>query len=78
MQIRLVIRAAPPNERDGRDSAPYLLSQERRVDVRPMNVGVAACARRNLRRTLSHSCDRVRRNRAVALVAERIGARHVQ
>ena len=64
--------------RPARGPIPNLLSEKCRIDVGTVNIGVAAGARRKLRRSLTHAGDGVGRNRAVALVAERVDARHVQ
>jgi len=61
-----------------RDEVPGRLPEDRRIDVGPMDVGVAAGARRQLRRSCAHPVHRAGRDRAMALVAQGIDLRHVQ
>ena len=76
MQSRPATGAAPSDEAE--DAAPSLLPQERPIDVRPMNKGVAAGTRLKYVRTRPLPMNRRIRYAAVALVAERIDAGHVQ
>ena len=55
-----------------------LLPEERRIDVGPMNLGVAADAGCQFRRSRAHRVNRAGGNRAMALVAQCVDLRHVQ
>ena len=71
-----MIRAAPSDRSKERSRAP--LPEERRIDIGPMYIGVAAGAWCQLRRSCAHRVNRASGHRAVTLVAQRVDIRHIQ
>jgi len=70
------IRAAQPDGFGERGQAP--LPEERRIDVGPMDIGVAADAWCQLGRSCAHPVNCAGGDRAMALIAQRVDIRHVQ
>ena len=62
-----MIRAAPFDQ--SKVLGPYPLPEERRIDVGPVDICVAAGAWRQLRRSCAHRVNRAGSDRAMTLVA---------